>query len=76
MSEEQEKSQVESLSATKKPKAAKKPKVDEVALLTEEVNNLKECLCALATFTGNRALVKKFNLEPYDYKAEELKRSK
>lgn len=70
MSEEQAKSQDE-LSSNKKPKAKK---VDEVAKLREEIDNLKECLAALATHTGNRALVKKYKIDPYDYKAEELKR--
>lgn len=73
MSEEQEKKQEESLQPTK-TKAAKKPKVDEVALLKEEVNNLKACLTKLATFTGYQRIVKEFNLEPYEYQANEIKR--
>jgi len=70
MSEEQVKSQ-DSSSSNKKPKKAKN---DELAKALEEIDNLKACLAKLATFTGYQRIVKEYNLEPYEYKADEVKR--
>ena len=70
MSEEQVKSQDE-LSSNKKPKKAKN---DEVAKLQAQVDNLTMCLSDLATRTGNQALMKKYDIKPYEYNAAELKR--
>ena len=76
MREEQAQPQEElSQSTDKKSKAKKAPKVDKIAELEEKLANVTDCLLHLATYTGNQALVKKFGLKPYEYRAKELKRS-
>jgi|8_EtaG_2_1085327.scaffolds.fasta_scaffold52652_4 hypothetical protein len=63
MSEEQAKKPERSLSSK-----------NEIAKLKAQVENLTNMVLKLSTLTGNQALAKQFDLEPYEYHKKDLKR--
>lgn len=53
-----------------------KPKVDDVAELKAQVENLEACLCELATHTGYRSILSKYNLKPYEITAADTRKNR